>query len=1516
MSFVGPDRCALVERLEQAFDRVAERREPQLISLEAPQGWGKTRIVQVFYERLAVRQPEPAYWPPALVAPDEPGWLKVRKRVAPETFRRGADMPWMWWGLRCGQSETHELENVLARDVGHLDLHFTGLLAAQADRERLKRDVAAVSKSAVGLGLDVLQADTVLQAGELAVDVSRLVVHAARRRGGEREDDEVQVVQAVDPGRAPLVEKVVEVIRRTAGDGLPFVIVVDDAHDADESVIAVLEHIFAGPTPVPVLCVLTAWPDRLAKQSRNREGLGGWLEHAVERDPARCQRHLLARLKPGELASIVRERAPATEAVVASAFADRADGNPLVLEGLLQLPRVIQAIRNGGIALAAEEVRDFDNKLPTIMRAAWEGLPLPVREALCLCTLQGREAVERLLLDSYAVVVPESAPHAKQALNEAVDPYAWIHREKELLRFRERHTFEIARGSLTDHLSREAVSSGRRSIVTRIAGWRRERSTWEDLTPETRRALRRIHVEIARAGETGDLAAAAASAHELGLGALDAGKYAQARGLAEDALAWTQGGSEEVYELRLGLQLVQARAYWALGEPDRGRKLLERVLTEAEASLSADHPLALEARTVLARVLGEGGDWRRAREMLERLVEDSARVMGRDHDNTLDARAHLAVAILYGGDFGEAQRLLAELLPDRERAFSPRHPDAVEVRLLLANLKMLDEPERAREIQEEAVRVAEEALGADHPHVLEARSTLALTLRDLGYYREARALQAQTIEDCERILGARHQTTLGERVHLAQTRVLAGDPSGTSMQRAAAADLEQALGPNHPDTLAARRKMAETMAAQGDVRSAHLTLGRLLGEVEDRLGARHPETGATRRALAGVLLSTSDGGTEDALHYARELLETEVAERKRSLGPRHHLSVGASADLALARFATGEEEAARKILSDVTEGLEQALGSDARETLAARQLAGDVLFEAGDRDDALAIYNEVLEARRRRLGSEHPDVIDALLRYSHALESKAPLDANVLNEEAYQAATRTYGQSHPVTSEALRRVADVALALGDRERACHAFRRLSAIREQVLGADHLETLRARYWLAESLMHLGESDDAKRMMEAVAEAFGQVAERAEEELGREHPYTVSVQGELAHILETLGRTNEAREAAPVVGGNLSASLPRGSYSMERLILRPPDRLAEVTAETRFLPPGTIDVPARRQRAIALQAVSFVLAFALGAGTAVIAPTGVAVFPLLVPAVLLWWLAATNVLPVLFALNVTPARYARARGEELADSVDGYTELALEPLLLPDGSTALRRRFEAVRDGGSQMAHTEIYSALGSTVLSIGTSVAVRFAEDRVSQLDRTVEGISFTRPGLSARARRHFLRQLGRGRARGAIRARLPLGWLHEESLTVGQIDGKANVIASVESIDPAVDSEEFAALQGQFLIDEFSGYEEELFEPAQVFSHQSGYLRAFSWRPDDGQPVFQWQAYFADGGRGYTATATCLRRDEARYRKALRKRLEEIEIKGQFATEGGTFPAQAEHVVPASASGRRRGRQR
>lgn len=150
--FVGAERRRLVAALETLFGEVGEAGQPRLVSLEAPLGWGKTRIVQELYGRLAAGQ---GYWPPALTPSDERDPLKTRKRVHPGDFlvAAGGELPWMWWGISCERRQAGVAAQVLADDMTQLFAHQAGIVARTSRNKAIKRAFKSVASFTVSLAL-------------------------------------------------------------------------------------------------------------------------------------------------------------------------------------------------------------------------------------------------------------------------------------------------------------------------------------------------------------------------------------------------------------------------------------------------------------------------------------------------------------------------------------------------------------------------------------------------------------------------------------------------------------------------------------------------------------------------------------------------------------------------------------------------------------------------------------------------------------------------------------------------------------------------------------------------------------------------------------------------------------------------------------------------------------------------------------------------------------------------------------------------------------------------------------------------------------------------------------------------------------------------------------------------------------------------------------------------------------------------------------------------------------------
>lgn len=134
------------------------------------------------------------------------------------------------------------------------------------------------------------------------------------------------------------------------------------------------------------------------------------------------------------------------------------------------------------------------------------------------------------------------------------------------------------------------------------------------------------------------------------------------------------------------------------------------------------------------------------------------------------------------------------------------------------------------------------------------------------------------------------------------------------------------------------------------------------------------------------------------------------------------------------------------------------------------------------------------------------------------------------------------------------------------------------------------------------------------------------------------------------------------------------------------------------------------------------------------------------------------------------------------------------------------------------------------------------------------------------------------------RFRPRLTAPWPEGWLVKEQITLLAPDGQSNVITSSEPLEPSIDTQEYAKRQADVLQKEFLGYREIWFEPVETVDGRAAYARCFAWTPQDREPVTQIQLYYAEGGRGYTTTATALSTAFPRLELQLRQLVEGMTI--------------------------------
>jgi tetratricopeptide (TPR) repeat protein len=296
-----------------------------------------------------------------------------------------------------------------------------------------------------------------------------------------------------------------------------------------------------------------------------------------------------------------------------------------------------------------------------------------------------------------------------------------------------------------------------------------------------------------------------------------------------------------------------------------------------------DHPrTALMAAKValVRRALGRYGEALR----LERYRTDFYARGGPSAQSDLQhARNNLAVNLRVIGDFKQARDIDELLVAERAQTKGPDHYLTLfSASNLARDLYGLGCYAEALALQEEGLPALRARLGSRHPWVILANQTVALCLRKTGRVAEALEQTREHSQVCRGEFGADHGYTLAATMSYANTirAAVVIDPaaSGTLMPVAynmslyAVNSYRRNFGDRNPLTLAAATNQAAILRAMGERGRARRTGEPAYHLLNQQLGAGHPHTQAAAVGLANDMLAAHED--EEAAQLLRATLGT------------------------------------------------------------------------------------------------------------------------------------------------------------------------------------------------------------------------------------------------------------------------------------------------------------------------------------------------------------------------------------------------------------------------------------------------------------------------------------------------------------------------------------------------------------------------------------------------------------------------------------------------------------------
>ncbi|MGB7983275.1 MAG: toll/interleukin-1 receptor domain-containing protein [Candidatus Nanopelagicales bacterium] len=791
--FVGRERHQILDELTSTWQQVSSTRSARVVVLLAETGFGKTRIVQEFYRRLAANQSEPTFWPADIVDATSNGQRALResrKRVAPLELspHEGSSASYLWLG--------HVI------DEGHGGRVDVGLEHLGEDLGRALSLAAAVQPGGPGARMVARAlACTPTPGSDTRVALTELLHRGTPIEG-----------HAVAPSSVEAFWQGVRALWSGADDSLPTIIVVEDGHFTGQETSSALDQL-ATSAGLPLLIVICAQESQLggdtvtgSAQGGSRRPLGRLVD---QRLPSLTVRRLI-RLEDSDVRSLFLESIPDLEAETVQEAVRKVDGNPYHAHTLLV--EMVRAAEHG--RLGVDWVRGRPGTFEGELRQQWQLLPDDVRRLLSGIAVLGTQVPERIGLHAMRAVYGADP----QADVDASLKSGWLRRlaTDEALRFLERPRWLIANSESVE----EWHPAQRRQIIEEALG------TLESLAADSGGLadplLQELHLALALTADRGGISFQRVAAIRSGLaGTLrlrlvddDPGSLAVAQeteslvaghetepGMAvlavEAALALEvalgtslpQGGTaaRTVEAAELAVRRAQAvearrpdlaaRAYSALCRTNRVRFDVARLRIAAQALVQAEQRLAesmapdaqtraevLHAQAMMAKARGDN---RVGAEFADRRLGLLQGAYG-----SLDRR--VVVALLNTAyywnriDVQRALQLRLDLLDRRTRIWGDRSNASVaiaekEIAFTLVRMPAQDRLEEAHASASRALSSLVATRGAHHNQTLMARTVWCFVSSRLSDAMEATAA-------LDRAAGLRRQALAAARENLEHTR--------------------------------------------------------------------------------------------------------------------------------------------------------------------------------------------------------------------------------------------------------------------------------------------------------------------------------------------------------------------------------------------------------------------------------------------------------------------------------------------------------------------------------------------------------------------------------------------------------------------------------------------------------------------------------------------------------------------------------------------------------------------------
>jgi len=483
-------------------------------------------------------------------------------------------------------------------------------------------------------------------------------------------------------------------------------------------------------------------------------------------------------------------------------------------------------------------------------------------------------------------------------------------------------------------------------------------------------------------------------------------------------------------ELKAELLLAIGTAFFQVGDWEEAKN----TLTEAYALLSDDQEIVIAYAEVLVAL--------KQSEAVNLLLEKHPNMLRTANKKSAQLMRLLAGVDILNDNYQSAKDQLveAQVIDSKKK----NHVSAVKTSIEQANLALLQSEFK---LGIEQAQLAIEKYAPEFPPtdsgILRLNNALSVLYTKIGEFEQSQAILEDMLVLQKQHLGDQHPDLVQSMIHLSESYYSQGKLDQAKDISTQAHDLAvKKFGEVHPKLIETLNALATVVFVQGDYKQALILMEEAIGISVDSLGEAHIETSKLQRNYATAL------------------------------------------------GALRRNEEAKGVLLSVLQQQQQTLGESHTDTLYTQISTVRVLSALGEHQQAIRYAEaarDVFEAEPERLGPIKSNTMYALgfayfeaEQYELAIETFKTIDNE--NIEATQTAnymvlTKTLARSY--------------LAIKQYENALIYAQKSIALSEQLIGAEHVRTIKAQLLLAEILVLNKRQNQAQRLLNELNISVGAI-----------------------------------------------------------------------------------------------------------------------------------------------------------------------------------------------------------------------------------------------------------------------------------------------------------------------------------------------------------------------------------------------------------------------------------------